>query len=104
MEDDFKYVMKSVYMIMEKNSFRKVAPDGKRRPINKVIFESWCYVLRKLKEEEISKLVENKENIKYDYMNLCAENNYLYLLKSTDKRSLYTRIDKVERLVKRYLL
>ena len=56
------------------------------------------------RREEISKLVENKENIKYDYMNLCAENNYLYLLKSTDKRSLYTRIDKVERLVKRYLL
>lgn len=103
MEDDFKHVMKSVYRIMGKNSFRKVAPDGRRRPINKVIFESWCYVIRKLKAEDISRLVTNKEKIKFDYMNLCGENDYLYLLKSTDKKSLYMRIDEIERLINRHL-
>ena len=103
MEEDFKFVMKAVYMIMGKNSFRKIAPDGRRRPINKVIFESWCYVIRKLKREDVTKLIENKERLKYDYMNLCGENDYLYWLKSTDKKSLYMRIDIIKKLVESYL-
>lgn len=40
-EEDFKNVMVNMYNLMGRNTFRKICYDGRRRPINKVIYESW---------------------------------------------------------------
>ncbi len=102
-EQEFESVMESMYKIMGKNSFRKICFDGRRRPINKVIFESWCYVLRKLTQLQIEKLVENREKLREEYMKLCESQEYLYLLKVPDKKAVYGRIEKIQELVERFL-
>lgn len=102
-EKKFEYVMKSIYSIMERDAFRKVCQDGRRRPINKVIFESWCYVIKSLSEEEVSALIAKKRLVKEEYMELCESSDYLYLLKSPDKKAVYARIDYIHLLVSKVL-
>lgn len=99
----FEYVMKSIYSIMERDAFRKVCQDGRRRPINKVIFESWCYVIKNLSEKDVSALIAKKSLVKETYMELCESPDYLYLLKSPDKKAVYARIDYIHLLVGKVL-
>lgn len=100
---EFKFVMDSSYKIMGRNAFRKICSDGRRRPINKVIFESWCYVIRTLSEKQVEKLVESRNELQYKYMQLCESSEYLYLLKVPDKKAVYARIDAVRELVELFL-
>lgn len=100
---EFEFVMVSSYKIMGRNAFRKICSDGRRRPINKVIFESWCYVIRTLSEKQVEKLVESRNELQYKYMQLCESSEYLYLLKVPDKKAVYARIDAVRELVKLFL-
>lgn len=99
-EQEFRSVMDSIYSIMGKNAFRKICADGRRRPINKVIYESWCYVMRELSDRKIQELVENKKEVQQSYMKLCESTDYLYLLKSPDKKAVYSRINEVRNIVK----
>ena len=88
---------------MDRNAFRKICADGRRRPINKVIYESWCYVIRTLSELQVEKLVENKEKLQRQYMEVCETSEYLYLLKVPDKKAVYARIDAVRKLVEKFI-
>lgn len=88
---------------MERNAFRKICDDGRRRPINKVIFESWCYVIRALSIEQVKILKEKKEEIQVGYMHLCSSADYLYLLKLPDKKAVYGRIKAVQELINEFL-
>lgn len=101
--DEFYYVMESIYKIMERDAFRKVCMDGRRRPINKVIFESWCYVIKNLHREQVDQLISRKKMVREEYMELCETAEYLYLLKSSDKKALYARISKLENLIQKVL-
>lgn len=102
-KNEFVFVMNSIFLIMGNNSFRKICEDGRRRPINKVIFESWCYIFRGLTIEEVEKLQNKKEEVQKEYMKLCASQEYLYLLKLSDKRALSTRINKVKELIDKFI-
>ena len=100
---EFAFTMESIYSIMERNAFRKICDDGRRRPINKVIFESWCYVIRALSIEQVKILKEKKEEIQVGYMHLCSSADYLYLLKLPDKKAVYGRIKAVQELINEFL-
>lgn len=100
---EFIFVMEAIFAVMGKNSFRKICEDGRRRPINKVIFESWCYVFRKLTPEKVEQLEKNKEKVKEKYMRLCSSQDYLYLLKVPDKKALYARIRAVDELIHKFI-
>lgn len=100
---EFETIMKSIYKLMGKNAFRKICADGRRRPINKVIFESWCYVIRRLSSLQIDKLIMKKEEVQEEYMKLCASSDYLYLLKVPDKKAVYARIQAVRNLIEKFL-
>lgn len=100
---EFAFTMESIYSIMERNAFRKICDDGRRRPINKVIFESWCYVIRALSIEQVKILKEKKEEIQVGYMHLCSSADYLYLLKLPDKKAVYGRIKAVQKLINEFL-
>lgn len=100
---EFAFTMESIYSIMERNAFRKICDDGRRRPINKVIFESWCYVIRALSIEQVKILKEKKKEIQVGYMHLCSSADYLYLLKSPDKKAVYGRIKAVQELINEFL-
>lgn len=103
MQEEFAFVMNSVFAVMGNNSFRKICADGRRRPINKVIFESWCYVFRTLTIEDVERLKEKKDKVQKEYMRLCESQNYLYLLKVPDKKALYARISAVKELVCQFI-
>ena len=103
MQEEFSFVMNSVFAVMGNNSFRKICADGRRRPINKVIFESWCYVFRTLTIEDVERLKEKKDIVQKEYMRLCESQNYLYLLKVPDKKALYARISAVKELVYQFI-
>lgn len=102
-KNTFVDIMECVYGIMERDAFRKVCADGRRRPINKVIFESWCYAIKKINKEERELLVQKKYAVRLNYMQLCESSDYLYLLKAPDKKAMYARIACVEYLIQRVL-
>jgi len=102
-EKDFECVMNDMYKLMGRNTFRKICYDGRRRPINKVIFESWCYVMKNLSKEDVGRLIKCSAEVQRGYMDLCERADYLYLLKASDKKAVYSRIDYVETLVKNVL-
>ena len=102
-EEEFENVMINIYKLMGRNSFRKICYDRRRRPINKVIFESWCYVMKNLDQKDADELISRKDVVQKQYMDLCESSEYLYLLKSSDKKSVYARINIIGELVNHIL-
>lgn len=102
-EKEFNSVMDNMYKLMGRNTFRKICYDGRRRPVNKVIYESWCYVMKNLSQEAVDRLIKNRDAVQEKYMDLCESADYLYSLKAPDKKAVYSRIDYVESLVKSVL-
>lgn len=97
-QSEFIYVMKSMYRIMERNTFRKICSDGRRRPINKAIFESWCYVVKNLSESDVEILVIRRKEVQDRYIDLCEDNSYLYSLKAPDRKNMYSRMEAIQKL------
>ena len=102
-QKEFEFVMESAYKLLGKNSFRKICNDGRRRPINKVIFESWCYVIRTLSETQIEKMSAKRNELQRQYMQICGTSEYLYLLKVPDKKAVYARIETIRNLVQKFI-
>ena len=102
-EKELKSVMNNMHNLNGKKTFRKICYDGRRRPINKVIFESWCYVIKNLPRTDVQRLIKYKGEVQKKYMDLCERADYLYLLKAPDKKAVYSRIDCVMSLVKNVL-
>lgn len=102
-QEEFTFVMNSVSAVMGNHGFRKICADGRRRPINKVIFESWCYVFRTLLSGDIEKLINKRYEVQHEYMLLCESPEYLYLLKVPDKKALFARIRVVNELVHKFI-
>lgn len=102
-ENEFKWIMEKMHLLMGNHAFRKICTDGRRRPINKVIYESWCYVLRELTDCEVDFLIEEKIIIQKKYMDLCESAEYLYLLKVPDKKAVYARIKSIQDMVGKLL-
>lgn len=102
-QKEFEFVMESAYKLLGKNSFRKICNDGRRRPINKVIFESWCYVIRTLSETQIEKMSAKRNELQRQYMQICGTTEYLYLLKVPDKKAVYARIETIRNLVQKFI-
>ncbi len=96
---EFIYVMKCMRRLMGRNSFRKISRDGRRRPINKAIFESWCYVVKNLSEDQVEYLVRNRDLVQEKYMDLCEDNDYLYQLKAPDRKMVIKRIADIQKLI-----
>lgn len=93
----FKETMTIAYNIFRKNCFRKVFDDGRRRPINKAIFEAVSYVIFKAGKEKIDWYIKNKTEINQKYRKLCSEDyDFQNYLKASDKKSVEARIGKIK--------
>ncbi len=95
----FERVMENMSRIMGRNAFRKICRDGRRRPINKAIFESWCIAIKGMSNDKIESLVRHRDKVQERYMDLCEDGNYLYLLKAPDRKNVYSRIADIILLV-----
>lgn len=60
-ENRFKRAMTSAADILGKKAFRKIAPDGRRGPINKALFEAWSINLDGCTDQQIATLVERRD-------------------------------------------
>lgn len=81
-------------------AFRKMAYDGRRRPINKAIFEIWSYQINKLTDEEVNRLIQMNDELTEEFIQLCEDSTFLNNIKSSDRISVKRRILMVESLIK----
>lgn len=91
----FKENMNNSYKIFEKNCFRKVFDDGRRRPINKAIFEAVSVVIFDSSKDQIDSYLLCKEKIKNEFEKLCLDYDFQNYLKASDKISVSSRIKKM---------
>lgn len=72
--NEFRKAMNAAFKIFGNDAFRKRYDSNQRRsPINKGLFETWSVKLANCLPEEIETLVENRENIREEFMNLINE-------------------------------
>ena len=93
---DFVRSMLACKSIFGRYAFRKMANDGRKRPINKALFEVWSNITYTLTDDEIDILIKNKLLIIKEFIKLCDDGYFLNLLKASDKRSVHARISVVK--------
>jgi hypothetical protein len=96
---DFVRSMEACNNIFGRYSFRKMANDGRKRPINKALFEIWSNITYTLTDDKIEQLVKNKMMLRNEFIKLCEDDYFLNALKASDKRSLQARIITVSKIV-----
>lgn len=99
-EKQFKRVMKAARAVMGKYAFRKLGENGVRRPINKAIYETWCRCLFFMNDAEIKKLTSKKEMVYERFMELCNDEQFLQIIKSSDKKAFLLRFRMVDSMLK----
>lgn len=97
--ESFVRVMSASEKIMGRYAFRKLAEDGMRRPINKAIYEAWCQNLYVLTDDEIQMLIEKRDDVYRQFMEMCQLNSFLGELKSSDKKSFGQRFVRIQRMM-----
>jgi hypothetical protein len=98
-KEKFLYVMESCHNIFGYYTFRKMGTDGRRRPVNKVIFEAWCREISALDSSEVNILIRHKERLKKSFIKFCGADTFLNALKGSDKTSLQIRIKCIQALI-----
>ena len=98
-ETKFKFVMELSYAIFEKNAFRKIFDDGRRRPVNKAIFGGFSHVFAKLDQSRVDKLIKNKQQLTDGLRDLCDDNSFQNALTASDKTSITNRTNRMQNLV-----
>ncbi|MFV5171085.1 MULTISPECIES: DUF262 domain-containing protein [Bacillus cereus group] len=102
-KEDFVRSMKACENIFGRYAFRKMAPDGRKRPINKALFETWSIITNELNDTEIEYLIENKALLANKFIQLCENDHFLNMLKGSDKKSVQARIFTVKKMVNEML-
>lgn len=96
----FKQVMTLARQIFDRYAFRKMGADGKRRPINKAIYEIWCKALFDLSEQEARRAAAHWSEIRREFINLCETAYFANLLRASDRKSYYNRFREVHTIVR----
>ena len=103
MKEKFFAIMIAIYEIFGNYAFRKMAVDGRRRPINKAIYEMWCKSIYDLDDEQREKLKEKKQKLLMKYIDLCEQNDFQIYVKASDKYSYIKRMNQINDLVEEVL-
>ena len=88
-----------MYELFGNAAFRKMASDGRRRPINKAIYEMWCKAIFDLDSPKRKELKEKKEQLKINYIKLCERNDFLAYVRASDKYSYNKRMNQMKNLI-----
>ncbi len=102
---DFRKAMLAASDIFGENAFRK--PSGERRlPINKGIFEAWSVQLAHCLPEQISTLVERRNNVQCSFKKLMIEDgDFLEAISyaTGSPQNVQKRFQAIEQLVKEFI-
>lgn len=96
MRINFVRSMKSCSRIFGYYAFRKMASDGRRRPINKAIFAIWSHITFRATDNQIKQMIDNKYLIQKEFITLCEDYLFQNYLKASDKKSIYAGIKLIE--------
>lgn len=99
----FEHTMQWAIRLLGNHAFRKMASDGRRRPINKAIFEIWSRTIYYLDEMQLVKLEQNKRMLCQLFIYLCEQTSFPDYVKGSDKYSFNRRIVMVDDIVKKVL-
>lgn len=103
-ENKFISVMSDCRSIFDPYTFRKMGRDGRRRPINKVIYEVWCMQIKNMNKKDINILIKGRAQVKDKFLLLCEDEGFLSSIKGSDRKSLYNRKCYVETMVNSLLI
>ena len=106
LEKKFKKAMEAAHQIFDKDVFRSASRRRYRGEINMALFEVWSVSLGQLSENEISKLIEEKEYLKDEFLGLMRDSDFSNSISSASARrpkSIKVRFKKVEKLIKKIL-
>lgn len=100
---EFKRTMDIAYDLFERYAFRKLGMDEFRRPINKAIFEVWCRIIMNRNDDEVKLLKRRKKELFRKFQQLCQQDEFLSVIKASDKKSFGLRFDFVYKIVEEVL-
>lgn len=95
----FCNVMRYSEELFGNHAFRKMASDGRRRPINKAIFEGWSYIIYNLSEKQAADLLGKREELCQSFISLCDSYSFQSNLRGSDRYSVMGRIDQMNSLL-----
>ena len=102
---DFRKAMLAAFDIFGENAFRK-PPNDRRPPINKGIFEAWSVQLAHCLPEQISALVERRNDVQCRFKKLMTEDgDFLEAISHTtgSPQHVQKRFQAIEQLVKEFV-
>lgn len=102
-EHNFARDMSIIRKIFGKYSFRKMNYDGRKRPINKSIFEIWSFVVNELNDNQTNYLINNNNKLQDQFIRLCEDPSFLNALKASDRKYMQIRILIVKKIVSQLL-
>lgn len=104
LKSDFKYAMQLAQKIFGRFAFRKVFDiEGRRKPINKALFEVWSVSLAKLNDKERKIIVQKAEEVFKAFIKLMNDDTSFEpsITSATgDKTRVAYRFTKIEDLLK----
>lgn len=104
LEQKFLFVLKISEKIFGRFAFRRMPDKEKRRTISKALFETWTAILAKHSNEELDKLVLNREYLVEKYIPMFTEDEEFYNSIGSGKiYSVRKRFEKIESLVSEVL-
>ena len=102
---DFRRAMLAAFNIFGENAFRK-SSNGRRSPINKGIFEAWSVQLAHCLPEQISTLVERRNDVQCSFKKLMTEDgDFLEAISyaTGSPQNVQKRFRAIEQLVKEFV-
>lgn len=103
-EERFEKTMNRCRELFGKNAFRKISLDGRRRPINKALFESWSYVIVSMDDAKLCALLHRKAMLVDNFIKLCDNYTFQNDLKASNRKAVLSRINEISKLVDKVIL
>lgn len=97
--ENFVRIMKYCHLIFGKYAFRRVNSDYRRGPINKAIFELWSICFNEMKDEQLNVLIEQKDKVLSEFINLLSNKEFASSIKAGDKYSLENRVSRARKML-----
>ena len=105
LEKKFQKAMEAAHKIFDTDVFRSASRRRYRGEINMALFEVWSVSLGRLSEEDISKLIEEKEHLKAEFLRLMRDPDFSNSISPASARrpkSIKIRFEKVEELIEKF--
>ena len=95
----FASTMKKCLNLFDKFAFRRMNREGRRGPVNKSIFEIWSKIIEDLIDSDYKKLLQKKNTLLMEFIDLCDNPVFRNAIKASDKNSVKNRIKLVEDMI-----